>query len=99
MESQESQSKLVEILKFDTWSQEEQRAFLERTGQVVFESAITRLISSLSQAEAAELEQKINSWSEEDDLFAYLIETYSEFKTMLEEESEALRTEAEEVLG
>ena len=63
------------------------------------EATINRLLISLEEDEVKDLEQKMASWSDNEDLVVYLMKTYPKFETFLTEEAVALQEEAKKVLG
>jgi hypothetical protein len=91
-------NKVGEVLGLDKMSPEQRDSFLEKTGTVIIDSAIGRLLSSLEEEKISELESKLEA-IEDDKVFDYLLETYPELEQIIKEESEALRSEAEGVFG
>lgn len=78
------QQNIVRILGIDQLPLEEQAAFLAEIGDVVFQSSLLRLVSTLSDEQQTALEQYLDTEPEPDVLLQYLLETYSDFENILE---------------
>jgi len=79
------QNDLTKLLGIDTLSLEEQSAFLSEVGDVIFETSLVRLVSSLSEEGQRALEDYLDTNPEPEVLLAHLIEHYKEFSQILEE--------------
>lgn len=93
-----SPSRLVALLKLDAWSALERDLFLEKSGQLILDAAVERLLLGLSEPELAQLELYLDSHGESDDIVGYLSDTYPQFADLLAEEVTALQAEAERVV-
>ena len=90
--------KLAEVLKIDALPPEEQQEFLSRVGNVILDSSVMRLLTSLEESEVESLEKYIDSGSQEDDVFEHLLKTYPNFEKIVEEEAAALQSNFAEVM-
>jgi hypothetical protein len=94
MQNDNLQNKLSQAFPLEEMSETERDAFLERVGSVIIDSAVGRLLLSLTEAQVANLELHLESNSDTSDVFAYLLNEYPNFEKLVEEEVVALRTEA-----
>lgn len=98
MESQIN-SELATLLGVNKMSPQEQNDFLTRTGEVIINSAVGKLLLSLGEEQVKELEIYIENVPESEDVFAYFLKTYPEFESILEGEMEAFRNGAVEIVS
>ncbi|MFT7644784.1 MAG: hypothetical protein ACI9BF_000442 [Candidatus Paceibacteria bacterium] len=94
MQNDNLQNKLSQAFPLEEMSETERDAFLERVGSVIIDSAVGRLLLSLTEAQIAKLELHLESNSDTSDVFTYLLNEYPNFEKLVEEEVAALRTEA-----
>ena len=78
------QENIITALGLDELSLEEQSAFLSEVGDVVFQTALVRLVSELSEEQQHALETYLDTEPEPDVLLAHLLEHYEMFKKILE---------------
>jgi len=76
---------IAQILGITSLSVEEQAAFLSEVGDVIFETALVRLVTSLLEEEQIALEQYLETEPEPEVLLSHLLEHYKVFETILEE--------------
>lgn len=88
-------SKLVGLEALDP---AEQDAFLAEVGEVVFESALLRLVAGLSDDQGVALDHYLEDEPSSDLLMRHLFEHYPQFETILKEEMEAFREEVVAVM-
>ena len=93
------QQNLSRLLGIDELSLEEQSAFLSEVGDVIFQTSLVRLVSSLSESQQHALEDYIDTNPEPEVLLAHLLEHYKEFSTILEEVVIEFKEDALNVLG
>ncbi|NCT02240.1 hypothetical protein GW766_03270 [Candidatus Parcubacteria bacterium] len=93
------QSRLVALLALDTWSDTERNIFLEKSGQLILDAAVARLLLVLSEAELAKLELYLDSHKNIKDIIGYLSDTHPQFVDILGEEAVALQAEAEQIVS
>lgn len=87
------------ILGIDTLSQEEQAAFLAEVGDVIFQTVLVRLVSSLTEEQQHALEAYLETEPEPDVLLQHLFVHYKEFKSILEDAVLEFKEDAAHVLG
>jgi hypothetical protein len=98
MDNTTEKSKLAELLQIDSWSEAEREAFFIRSGQLIIDAAVNRLLVSLSEAEVAKLELYLDSHPELEDVISYVADTYPIFNELLAEEAAAFQVEAEQIV-
>jgi hypothetical protein len=91
--------KIADLLQIDAMPEAQQAAFFERVGAVVLESALNRLLMSLTEDKAAELELYLDTHDDSIDLFTYLTERYPMFEEYIEEEAQALQQEILDIMS
>ncbi len=74
-------------------SEDEQNAFLEEVGTLIFKSTVMRYLSVLSPEQAQVFETFVKVHSESDNFIEELSKQYPEFKILLDEEMEAFNNE------
>lgn len=99
MPNDNSKNILNDSLQVDAMSEAERDEFVARTGGVIIDAAVNRLLTSLSESNAAQLELYLGSHEHIPDIFGYLIETYPLFEEYLAEEIENLKNEAIEIVA
>lgn len=98
MPNDNSKNILNEALQVDDMTEAERDEFLNRAGAVVIDAAVSRLLVSLSESEAAQLELYLGSHEHIEDIFGYLIKTYPTFEEYLAAEIVNLKNEALEIV-
>ncbi len=93
------ESKLGDLFGIKEMSEAQKADFVERVGNIVMESAILRLLSTLDEKQVEELETKLVEDVEAEELFAHLLKNYPEFETIIAEEMAAFQNEAEQIMG
>lgn len=93
------QQNITKVLGIEELSLEEQSAFLTEVGDVIFQSALLRLVSSLNDDQQHALEEYLDTNPEPDILLAHLIEHYTEFSAILEEVVLEFKEDALKILG
>jgi len=78
------QQNIAHIFGIETLSIEEQAAFLAEVGDVIFQTALVRLVSDLTDEQQRALEDYLDTEPEPEILLAHLLEHYSDFSTILE---------------
>lgn len=99
MQDNNLQNKLSEAFSLEEMSKSERDTFLERVGSIIIDSAVGRLLFSLTEAQVAHLELHLESSLENSDVFTYLLKEYPNFEKMVEEEVVALQTEAVKIVS
>lgn len=74
-------------------SDEEQEAFLEEVGTIIFKSTVLRYLNTIPDEEAEHFEVFIKEHSESENFIDELTNKYPEFKFLLDEEMEAFQKE------
>ena len=92
-------SKFAEAAGFTDMTEAQQAAFLQQAGEVVFESALARLVAGMDDAAIEELQEYLEGVSEDDNVLEYLMATYPAFSDHVVEEAEALQAEGESTLS
>ncbi len=92
-------SRLGTLLKLDSWPVAEREAFLEKSGQLILDAAIARLLLSLNESELAQLELYFDSHDDVEDMIGYLSDSYPRFVDILGEEAAAFQAEAEQIIS
>jgi hypothetical protein len=90
---------ITKTLGIEELSLEEQAAFLAEIGDVVFETSLVRLVSSLTEDENNALEQYLETNPEPEVLMKHLLEHYKSFQGILEQTTREFKETAEKVLG
>ena len=98
MKNSQLSEKLAAVLQVKDLPENKQVEFLAQISDVIIDSSIMRLITSLEENEVATLQQYIDGATPEDDVFEYLIQTYPTFETIVEEEVLALQTNFAEIM-
>lgn len=78
-------------------SEKELEFLQEKTGVIILEAAVGRLLLSLDERAVIDTQNYLESVSENDDVFEHLSRTYPAFSTILAEEAEALQKEGEKI--
>jgi hypothetical protein len=89
---------LAEVLGITQLPLEEQAAFLSEVGDVIFETSLVRLVSSLDQEQQQALEQYLETEPEPEVLLSHLLEHHKDFEQILEEVVLEFKEDALEVL-
>jgi len=89
---------LDRALQIDDMPEAERDEFMKRTGEVIIDATITRLLVSLSESDVARLELYLGSHEHIEDIFGYLMETFPIFEEYLVEEIANLKNEALEIV-
>ncbi len=79
------QSNIVQLLGIDALSIEEQSAFLAEVGEVILQTALVRLVESITDEQQHALEQYLETSPEPDVLMQHLFEHFSDFQIVLED--------------
>lgn len=77
---------------------EQREVFLERTGGIIVDSALNRLLTTLSEGQVAQLDLYLVTNPEVEDVLSYLLQTYPDFMSIVEEEILAFQNEAAAVI-
>lgn len=93
------QKNLEDLFGTKEMSEAQRDDFMERVGNIVMEAAVLRLLASLKEEQIEELETHLVDESSPEVLLEYLLSNYPDFSGMIEEEINAFRSEAEEILG
>jgi hypothetical protein len=92
-------SELATLLGIDKMSESEKTAFLERTGSLIIDAAIGRLLLSLEPEQVNKIEAYVDAAPETEDIFAYFLKTYPDFQSIVEEEVAAFQSEATKIVS
>src|SRR5690606_26676392 len=92
------QQNISKLLGIDTLPLEEQSAFLSEVGDVIFETSLLRLISSLTEEQQFALEDYLETNPEPEVLLSHLVEHYKDFSPILEEAVIEFKEDALKVL-
>ncbi len=79
------QTDLTKLLGVDALPEDEQASFIAEMGQVVLDTAITRLIASMTDEQQSALEHYLDSEPSAEDLMEKLINQYPNFGPILED--------------
>lgn len=79
------QQNIARILGIEGLPLEEQAAFLAEIGDTIFQSSLMRFTATLSDEQQFALEQYLETEPEPEAVLQHLLETYEQFKTILEE--------------
>ncbi len=88
---------LANLLGIEDMPEGQKEEVLERVGNIIIEASVGNLLLSLNEEDLKKLEQYLESVSENDDVFGYLLRKYPDFQSIVEREVEALRSEAEDI--
>lgn len=99
MQDSELQTKLAKAFKIDEMSESERDALLAQAGSIIIDSAVGRLLLSLSEAEVAQLELYFDTHEKIEDIVSHLFNTYPLFDDIIQEEVIALQYETEKVVS
>lgn len=91
--------KIMRLLQLGNLPEEQGMDFFERVSGVVFESALNRLLLSLTNDKVAELELYLDTHGDSVNLFAYLTDRYPIFEVYLEEEVRAVQQEVLDIMS
>jgi len=91
-------SKLATLLGLDKMSPVERDVFLEKTGSLIIEAAVGRLLLSLEPAQVEHIEAYTEAAPDSEDIFEYFLKTYPTFEPIVEEEVAAFQAEATSIL-
>lgn len=92
-------SRLATLLRLDSWSETERNVFLEKSGHLVLEASIGRLLLSLPETQLAQLELFLDSHENIDDIVGYLSDKYPLFVDVLGEEVVAFQAEVGQIVS
>ena len=92
-------SELAKLLGVDKMAPQEQDDFLARTGEIIINAAVGKLLLTLEDEQVKKLEEYIEKAPETEDVFAYFLKTYPEFESILEGEMEAFRNGTMEIMS
>jgi hypothetical protein len=98
MSNQNDEKTLESLLGLDNVPAGQKEAFLEKIGSLVIDSSVSRLLLSLEESEVEKINLAIEQISSEQDMFAYLLETYPGFEKIVLEEMRAFQAEARELV-
>jgi hypothetical protein len=87
------------IIGLDGLSETEQVAYLSEIGEVVLESALTQLMSDLSDEQVEALEHFVDSEPDTDTLMQHLLSTYPQFESILEAVVAMIKSDTVAILG
>ena len=76
---------LAEVLGITQLPLEEQAAFLSEVGDVIFQTSLVRLVSSLTPQQQQALEQYLETEPEPEVLLSHLLEHHKDFGKILED--------------
>jgi len=93
------QKNLEDLFGTKEMSQAQRDDFMERVGNIVMESSVLRLLASLTEEQIEDLETHLVDESSPEVLLGYLLSHYPDFSNIIEEEINAFRAEANEILG
>jgi len=96
---QEINSELATLLGIDQMSESEKAVFLERTGNIIIDGAVGKLLMSLEPDQVAKIEAYVDAAPETTDIFEYFLKTYPDFQSIVEEEVANYQAEATEILS
>jgi hypothetical protein len=89
----------TKLFGLDEMSEEEQMAFLDEVGGLVFESATLRYLVELSEEEQEYFESYVTHNADDEDLLPKLEKEFPRFAEIFLEEVVAFKEEARVVLG
>lgn len=92
-------SRLAILLGVDKMSPSEQNDFLAKTGEIIINSAVGKLLLTLEDEQVETLEKYIENAPETEDVFAYFLENYPSFETIIEKETEAFKNETMKIVS
>ena len=93
------QQNIAPLLGIDQLSPDEQAVFLSDIGDLVFESALLRLVADLTPDQESSLDHYLETEPQSEVLMEYLFTHHKGFEKILEEEIIAFKEEAIEVFG
>jgi len=92
------QQNITKVLGIDSLSEQEQAAFLSEVGDVIFQTSLVRLVSSLTEDQQHALEEYLDTEPEPEVLLEHLLSHYKAFQTILEEAVIEFKEDALKVL-
>lgn len=93
------QQNITKVLGIDSLSEQEQAAFLSEVGDVIFQTSLVRLVSSLTDDQQHALEEYLDTEPEPEVLLEHLLSHYQAFQAILEEAVIEFKEDALKVLA
>lgn len=91
------QHDLETVLGLNDLSQPDREAFLDDLGSLILEKACMRFVADMDEQAAAQFEEKLGQASDGPALLELLQREYPQFETVLEEEIQSFKSEAEQL--
>lgn len=95
----EIQKNLADLFHFSEMTEEEKMIFLADLGGLILESSVLRFLTESDESTGEHFAHMLDAYGDKDDLHIILSDSFPMFKVILEEETEAFRTDALKVLA
>ncbi len=93
------ETNIGDIIGLNTLTEDEKVAMLRDLGDLVLESALTRLVADLSNEQVVALDQYSDNVTDTETLLKHLFEHYPNFENLLQEEIIAFKEEANSIFA
>lgn len=97
MSENKNETTLGNILGINNLPEAEREAFLKKMGSVIIDASVSRLLVTLEEDKVKDLENYLNTISDDEDVFAYLLRKYPDFQSIVEKEIAELKGEMNEI--
>ncbi len=94
---QEITKKIIEIFNLDALSADERESTVSRIGGIIFKNVLVRILPLFSKEELQQYELLIDSKAEPDELFDFFFEKVPDFLSIVLEEVQIFKAEAEDI--
>ena len=95
----EIQKNIADLFHFSEMSEDEKMVFLADLGGLILESSVLRFITESDESTGEYFSHMLEAYADKDGLHLILSDAFPMFKVILEEETEAFRTDALKVLS
>jgi len=95
--TEQKKQTILELIGVSNLSENQQNEVLEKFGNLIIEASIGQLLLELPPEKVTELQTYIDNVGEEEDIFAYLLQTFPDFQSIVEKQVAALKTEIETI--
>ncbi len=100
MTNNKTNTDLISALGLDKMTDEHRAMIMSELGEIVLDSAILRLLSTLDDKQREEIKKDLDAGlADSEGVASYLIKKFPSFATILEEEMNAFRKEIKTVTG
>jgi len=89
---------IIEVLELENLPREEAEEILIRTGAVIYENVLLRVMETMTEKDQDDFEKILDNEGKPEEIFSFLKERVKDFEKIVKEESEKLKNKTSNIM-